>query len=266
MGSEMCIRDSIEASHYRQLARIGGFGGRADQLNHFSVFSSNPGLINTSLDKYMAVSRDDVLRVAESVLGDNQVRLRVLPEPTLSPAIIKIDRTVMPPPKSEPVFTPPTPARTKLSNGMGISVVEQRGLPIVAFGVLMDAGASRDPEQLPGLAGFTAQMLPEGTATKSSQEIAQAFEFIGSRISADGRREYTLLSAETLTKHWSTALELTADLVLNPSFPNHELERVRREHLTELRRGKDEPNAVAEQLMAGPVSYTHLTLPTILLV
>ena len=159
----------------------------------------------------------------------------------------------MPLPKSEPVFTPPTPTRTKLSNGMGISVVEQRGLPIVAFGVLMDAGASRDPEQLPGLAGFTAQMLPEGTETKSSQDIAQAFEFIGSRISADGRREYTLLSAETLTKHWSAALELTADLVLSPSFPDHELERVRREHLTELRRGKDEPNAVAEQLMASLV-------------
>ena len=105
----------------------------------------------------------------------------------------------MPPPKSEPVFNPPTPTRTTLSNGMGISVVEQRGLPIVAFGLLMDAGASQDPVNLPGLAGFTAQMLPEGTTGKSSLEIAQAFEFIGSRLSADGRREYTLLSAETLT-------------------------------------------------------------------
>ncbi len=247
------VKNRIEASHFRQLARIGGFGGRADQLNHFSVFSANPDLINTSLDKYMAVTREDVMRVAETVLGGNQVRLRVLPEPSLSPATVTIDRTVMPPPKTEPIFTPPAPTRTQLSNGMGISVVEQRGLPIVAFGVLMDAGASRDPEQLPGLAGFTAQMLPEGTTSKSSQDIAQAFEFIGSRISADGRREYTLLSAETLTKHWPTALELTADLVLNPSFPNHEVDRVRREHLTELRRGKDEPNVVAEQLMAGLV-------------
>ena len=247
------VKNRIEASHFRQLARIGGFGGRADQLNHYSVFSADPDLINTSLDKYMSVTREDVMRVAESILGENQVRLRVLPEPTLSPATVTIDRTVMPPPKSEPVFNPPTPTRTKLSNGMGISVIEQRGMPIVAFGVLMDAGASRDPEKLPGLAGFTAQMLPEGTTTKTSQEIAQAFEFIGSRISADGRREYTLLSAETLTKHWPTGLELTADLVLNPNFPDHEIERVRREHLTELRRGKDEPNAVAEQLMAGLV-------------
>ena len=247
------VKNRIEASHFRQLARIGGFGGRADQLNHYSVFASNPDLINTSLDKYMAVTREDVMRVAETVLGGDQVRLRVLPEPSLSPATVSFDRTVMPPPKSEPVFTPPSPTRIKLSNGMGISVIEQRGLPIVAFGVLMDAGASRDPENLPGLAGFTAQMLPEGTDTKSSQEIAQAFEFIGSRISADGRREYTLFSAETLTKHWPTALELTADLVLNPNFPDHELERVRREHLTELRRGKDEPNTVADQLMSGLV-------------
>jgi len=251
------VKNRIEASHFRQLARIGGFGGRADQLNHYSVFSADPDLINTSLDKYMSVTREDVMRVAESVLGENQVRLRVLPEPTLSPATVTIDRTVMPPPKSEPVFNPPTPTRTKLSNGMGVSVIEQRGMPIVAFGVLMDAGASRDPENLPGLAGFTAQMLPEGTTTKTSQEIAQAFEFIGSRISADGRREYTLLSAETLTKHWPTALELTADLVLNPNFPDHEIERVRREHLTELRRGKDEPNAVAEQLMAGLVFQSN---------
>jgi zinc protease len=251
------VKNRIEASHFRQLARIGGFGGRADQLNHYSVFSADPDLINTSLDKYMSVTREDVMRVAESVLGENQVRLRVLPEPTLSPATVTIDRTVMPPPKGEPVFNPPTPTRTKLSNGMGISVIEQRGMPIVAFGVLMDAGASRDPENLPGLAGFTAQMLPEGTTTKTSQEIAQAFEFIGSRISADGRREYTLLSAETLTKHWPTALELTADLVLNPNFPDHEIERVRREHLTELRRGKDEPNAVAEQLMAGLVFQSN---------
>ena len=247
------VKNRIEASHFRQLARIGGFGGKADQLNHYSVFSSDPELINTSLDRYMAVTREDIMRVAETVLGDNQVRLRVLPEPTLSPAITTVDRTVMPPPRSEPVFTPPSPTRTTLSNGMGVSVVEQRGLPIVTFGLLMDAGASQDPETLPGLAGFTAQMLPEGTSNKTSLEIAQAFEFIGSRLSAEGRREYTLLSAETLTKHWPTALELTADLLLDPNFPDHELERVRREHLTELRRGKDEPNVVAEQLMAGLV-------------
>ena len=247
------VKNRIEANHFRQLARIGGFGGRADQLNHFNVFASDPDQINTSLDKYLSVQREDILRVADTYLGDKQVRLRVLPEPELSPATVTIDRNIMPPPRREPEFNPPAPSRGRLSNGLGLTVIEQRGMPIVAFGLMLNSGATADPESLPGLAGFTAQMLTEGTSSKSSQEIAAAFEFIGSRLSVDGRREYTLASAETLSKHWSTGLELAAEILRDPTFPEHELERVRREHLTDLRRGKDEPNVVAEQLMSGLV-------------
>ena len=246
-------KNRIESSHFRQLTRIGGFGGRADQLNHFNVFEADAGLINTSLDRCLKVEKEDIVRVGETYLGENQVRLRVLPETALSPAATTIDRNIMPGPRREPEFTPPVPERARLGNGMGVTVVEQRGMPIVAFGLALNAGASRDPEDLPGLAGFTAQMLAEGTESKSSQELASAFEFIGSRLSVDGRREYSLVSAETLSKHWATGLELVAEVLQTPTFPGHELDRVRREHLTDLRRGKDEPNVVAEQLMSGLV-------------
>ncbi len=255
-------KNRIEANHYRQLARIGGFGGRADQLNHFNVFESDAGLINTSLDRCLAVQREDILRVAETYVSGGQVRLRVLPETPLSAAAVTVDRNIMPPPEAEPVFTPPLPSRDRLPNGMGVTVVEQRGMPIVAFGVLLDAGASGDPDELPGLAGLIAGMLPEGAAGKSSQQIANDFEFIGARLSVDSRREYTLVSTETLSKHWVRGLEMLGEIVLSPDFPEHELERVRREHLTDLRRGKDEPNVIAEQLMSGLVypkgsGYAH---------
>ena len=258
------VKNRIEANHYRQLARIGGFGGRADQLNHFNVFESDPELINTSLDRYLSVQREDIMRVAETYMGERQVRLRVLPEPSLSPASTTLDRNIMPGPRKEPDFTPPTPEHHRLSNGLGVTVVEQRGMPIVAFGLLLNAGATADPAHLPGVAGFTAQMLAEGTTGKSSQEIAAAFEFIGSRLSVDGRREYTLASAETLTKHWGTGLELAAEILQSPTFPDHELERVRREHLTDLHRGKDDPNVVADHLVPGLVydrssGYGHPT-------
>ena len=244
-------KNRIEAAHYRQLARVGGFGGRADQLNHFSVIEGDPGLINTSLDRALAVQREDIMRVYEKYLGERQVRLRVLPEAALSPAVSGLDRYVMPPPQAEPAFTPPQPTRRRLSNGMGVTVVEQRGMPIVAFGVAVNSGAAGDPQTRPGLAGFTVNLLPEGTQSKSSQELAAAFEFIGARLSVDGRREYSLLSTETLTKHWTDGLELLAETLLTPTFPERELERLRREHLTDLRRGKDEPNVVAEQLLPG---------------
>ena len=248
------VKNRIEAGHYRQLARVGGFGGRADQLNHFNVLARNPEMINSSLERYLSVQREDILQVSEAVLNSHQVRLRVLPEQSLrSTSVASIDRSAMPVPTQEPAFTPPTPLRSRLDNGLEITVVEQPGLPIVAFGIMLHGGATKDPENLPGLSSFTGQMLSEGTSSRTSQEIAAAFDYIASGVSTDVRREYTLLATETLSKHWPAALELVADLVKNPTFPEHELERVRREQLTDLRRGKDDPTVVAEQVMSGLV-------------
>jgi zinc protease len=247
------IKNRISAAHFRQLTRIGGFGGRADQLNHFNIFGRDPGLINSILDRYLAVRREDILRVGQTVLNHRQVRLRVLPEDTFQPAAATaaVDRASMPQPVEEPSFTPPKPSHLRLANGLGITVVEQPRLPIVAFALMVRAGATTDPVELPGLASFTAQMLVEGTSSRSSQEIAAAFEFLGARISIEVGREHTLLVTETMSKDWPTALEMMAGLVKHPTFPEHELERVRREELTDLRRSKDDPTAVAARLVSG---------------
>ena len=260
-------KNRLEAQHYRQLTHIGGFGGRADELNHFNVFAGDPNMINTSIDQYLGVTREDILRVSQAVLGQRQVRLRVLPERSLSAAATNLDRTMMPPPLKEPVFTPPLPERIQLPSGLEVVVVEKHEMPVVSFGLIVSAGAITDPPEQSGLAAFTSQMLSEGTDTRSSQEIAEAFEFIGARLSAETRREITLLSTETLSKHWKRALELLSDVARHPTFPAHELDRVRREHLTDLRRAKDDAGFVAEQIMPGLVfgrgtQYGHSSLGT----
>ena len=264
-------RNRLESSHFRQLARIGGFGGRADVLNYYNVFYGDPNMINTGLDKYLAVERDDILRVGWSAIGgldQRQVRMRVLPEnPLQAASTTGLDRTVMPDAAKEPDFTPPVPVHRALSNGLRVTVVEKKGLPIVSFALMVQAGAITDPVGLPGLASFTTQLLPEGTATRSSQDIANEFEFIGARLSSETRKEVSLLSTETLSKHWTMALEMMADVARNPTFPEHEIERVRREHLTDIRRGKDDPTFVAESIMPGLVfgpdsRYGHPSIGT----
>ncbi|GIT68945.1 MAG: hypothetical protein Ct9H300mP27_00490 [Chloroflexota bacterium] len=122
-------------------------------------------------------------------------------------------------------------------------------MPVVSFGLLMPVGTITDPQNKPGFATFTAQMISEGTKDKSSQEVAEAFEFIGARLSAEARREMTLISTETLTKHWKKALKLMAEVVRFPPFPQVELDRVKREHLTDLRRAKDDSGFIAEQII-----------------
>ena len=262
-------RNRLESSHYRQLSRIGGFGGRVDSLNYYNTFYGDPERLNTALDPYLAVQPEQVLRAAQKTLNGNRVQLRVLPEESRAAAAkgVSLDRAVRPEPAVEPTFAPPLPVHRQLPNGLQVTVVEKPGLPIVAFALLLPAGAIADPPTQPGLSFFTAQMLSEGTATRSSQDLANAFEFIGARLSIETRRETSILSAETLTRHWPQALALLADVVQNPTFPEHELERVRREHLTDLRRGQDDPTFIAEQLMPGLVfgresRYGHPSIGT----
>ena len=260
----------IEMQHYRTLSRVGGFGGRADALNFFNVFTGDPNRLNTAMDDYRAVTLDDVLRVHREVFGaelagGRQVRMRVFPEPSLNAATAVVDRSVQPAGGPTREFSPPVPQRGTLDNGMEVIVANKPGLPLAAFTLLARSGATSDPDNLPGLSSFAAAMLTEGTASRSSQEIAEAFEHIGSRLTGEARKEITLLAAETLTRHWPHALSLAADVARNASFPEHELERIRRERLTDLRRAKDDAGFISDnnfgKLVFGVESaYAHSSL------
>ena len=257
----------IEMQHYRTLSRVGGFGGRADALNYFNTFTGDPDRLNRVMDDYRKVTREDVLRVHRQILRGGQVRMRVYPERPLSTASATVDRTLQPSGGPTPSFVPPTPQRGCLDNGMEVIVANKSaaGGPLVSFALLARAGATGDPDGLPGLSSFTAAMMDEGTANRTSQEISAAFEHIGSRLGTEARKELTLLTAETLGRHWQHALGLAADVARNASFPEHELERVRRERLTDLQRAKDDAGFLADSnfgaLVFGSGSpYAHSNL------
>ena len=255
----------IEMQHYRMLSRVGGFGGRADALNYFNTFTGDPDRLNRVMDDCRRVTREDVLRVHQQIMDSGQVRMRVYPERQLASATITVDRTLQPEGGPSPSFVPPTPRRGLLENGMEVIVANKSGLPLVSFALLARAGATGDPAGLPGLSSFAATMMSEGTATRTSQEISAAFEHIGSRLGAEARKELTLLTADTLNRHWRHALGLTADVARSANFPDHELERVRRERLTDLRRAKDDAGFLADSNFAGLVfgagsAYGHSNL------
>ena len=255
-------KNRIESQHTHQLEQLGGFGGRADQLNYYNTIGGDPGIINSDLDRYMAVTAEDVQRVASSALGDSFVRLAVLPEEPLKPTASTVDRSSAPKAPAPKTFAPPVPSRARLSNGLDILFVEKPGIPTVAFSLVFNAGGETDPPDRPGLAHMTASMLPEGTVNRSSQQIADEMEFIGSQLGSDASREHTVLIAETLTSQWGAALEIMADVVRNANFVPEELERVRRERLTDLRRVADNPPVIASRasrgLLYGPdTRYGH---------
>ena len=255
-------KNRIESQHVRQLERIGGFGGRADQLNYYNVLAKDPGVINEDIQRYLQVQGDDVVRVANSYLGGDRVMLAVLPEESTSASTSSVDRSARPKGSTPRSFTPPVPQRERMSNGLSLLHIEKPGLPMVAMGLVLNAGATTDPPGQPGLAHMTAGLLAEGTATRSSQQIADEMEFLGSQLDSDAGREHAFIFAESLTSHWHKALEIVADVAKNANFPPRELDRLRNERLADLKRIADDPVSISQRasraLVFGPESrYGH---------
>ena len=242
-------KNRIEWSHVRQMATVGGFGGKANRLNSFNVFAGDPDFMNRDTERFLAVQPEDVSRVARAYVGDRLVRLQVLPEPKLSHSAPGIDRTVQPVPASPGSFEAPLAQRHRLSNGLQLLVVEKREVPMVAFGVIFETGAAGDPAFQGGLGSLTTAMLQEGTTTRSSTQIADEFEFFGSHLLASTGREYTLVGSESLAREFSRGLALIADLLQRPTFPEEELVRLSNERQTSIRRQRDNPTTLADLVM-----------------
>jgi predicted Zn-dependent peptidase len=157
----------------------------------------------------------------------------------------KTDRSLLPKEKPDPKLTLPEVQRRKLSNGLEVLVVEHRELPVVSLNLVMKMGAAGDPAGKAGLASLTADMLDEGTATRSSLDISDQLARIGSSLNIAAGWDSTTASMRSLTRHLDRALDIYADVISNPAFPDKELQRLRATRLAGLRQQRDNPEAIA---------------------
>src|SRR4026208_1897329 len=118
----------------------------------------------------------------------------------------------------------PTPRETTLRNGLSLVVVEDTRLPLVSYRLALRVGGAFDPPGLPGLTDLLAGLLPEGTQSKSSKEIAEEIARMGASLSAGATSDYTIVAASALAQFNDRVLELMAEVVLQPSFPENEVE------------------------------------------
>jgi zinc protease len=147
------------------------------------------------------------------------------------------------------VFSPPEVASAKLSNGLELRVVERHEIPKLAVGLLVNVGATADSTGKAGLASMTAEMMDEGTKSRTALEIEAELERMGSYLSTGASREWSLVSLDTLERHLAPSLELMADVVLRPSFPSEELERLRKQVLDGILQERANPNATAGRVV-----------------
>ena len=143
----------------------------------------------------------------------------------------------------------PRPRQIKLANGLTVLVLEQHKLPTVAFTLWVETGALADPKDLPGLAKATAEMLREGTAHRSSAQLASDVDGLGASLgaSADFGADTSTISASGLSESVDRLLELMSDVVLNPTFPPDEFSIYQKRQLAQVEQMRSRSAFLAQE-------------------
>jgi len=252
--------------------------GRGYALGYALEIQGDAARANTEVADLQAVSAADVQRVAQKYLPDERrMTIRYRPESeqpkgqiaakppappvtsakyagpvvTLAPA----GQRQAPPPLAEPVSPVlPKPAERTLANGLRVIVARSSDLPLVTADLTVKAGAWADPANLAGAAGMTADMLTEGTKTRSAQQIARQIEALGATLGSSAGLESSSVTLNVMPDKLPTGLEIMADVARNPAFAAEELERQRQLALDGLQVSYQEPGSVAG-FLAAPVVF-----------
>ena len=163
----------------------------------------------------------------------------------------------------------PKAVESKLSNGLTILVMEDHRLPTVNVRlILQGAGALNDSADMPGVATLTAAMLREGTTTRSSKQIAEEIERLGAVIvaSAPWGSNAANVSASGLSDNTGQWLNLAADMILNPTFPASELNKLKQRMKVQLQQQRSSPFFLIQERFNRAIYGDHpaaVTSPTL---
>ena len=153
-----------------------------------------------------------------------------------------------------PSLKVPAWTKTKLANGAELIVVEKHDLPLVALNIDFVGGASNyEPADKLGVAALAAQMLSEGTKTKTADRLSDAQQMLGTSIFANVAGESGTIRFTSLKDKFEPAMTLLADMLLNSTFPDSAIERNRARTLVGLTQAKDQPNSIAANVFSKVV-------------
>ncbi len=231
------------------LERIGGFGGKADLLNSYNTFLGDPGRFDFDQARYKNATVSDVQKTAARWLDtSNRLLVRFHPEKSGRASEAALDRSKPPALGADTPFRAPQVESGKLENGLEILVVKRPELPKVAVALVSRAGSVADPSGKEGTAYLTAQTMGLGTRTRKALEIETALADLGTTLDAQTARESSRLGFEILRRNLEPGLALLADVAMNATFPESEIEREKKRHLDALAQQEKNGNAIAARV------------------
>lgn len=245
------VKTEYAANFIRGIERIGGFGGKSDQLARNQVFRGDPGAYKISLKRVQEATAEDLKAAANRWLSDGVYILEVHPFPQYKTAATGVDRSKPPQTGTPPNLKLPKLQRTTLSNGLKVILAERREVPLVHFWMTTDAGYAADQSAAPGTASMTSALLDGGTKTRSALQISDQLALLGAELRAFSNLDLSIVQMSALKAKLDPSLDLFADVILNPAFPEADFKRQQKQTLAGIEREQNTPIQMALRVLPG---------------
>ncbi len=239
------VKTQSRANFIRGIERIGGFGGKSDVLAVNEVYAGSADHYQVTRQRIAAATAANLQSAAARWLTDGDWTLEVHPYPTFEAAASGADRTKLPEAGTPPDARFPAIARATLPNGLKIVLAERHSIPQVNLTLLVDAGYAADQFAAPGTASLALDMLDEGTTRRTALQISDTLSQLGANLGTGSQLDVSSVQLSTLKENLDPALDVFADVVLNPSFPQADFQRQQRQRLARIQREKVQPVQMA---------------------
>ncbi len=233
------------ADFIRGTERLGGFGGRSDVLAASQTYGGDPEAYLEHFRARAQATPEQVRATSRRWLGQPHYTLTVLPFPELAAAEESLDRTVLPGLGEPPEVRFPEVQTRRLNNGLEVMLLARHGAPMIDLRLAVDAGYAADPAAAPGTASLALDLMDEGTTSRDAFQIADQLDALGAELSTSSSLDLSFVQLRALSMSLAGSLDLFADVVLNPSFPEEMVELGKRRRLARIGQEKAQPIATA---------------------
>ena len=230
------------------LQRIGGFGGKSDILATYQTLYGDAGAFKKILAMYLDTSSNDVKKAANKWLSSGDYVLTIVPAAKTSVVESLVDRSKgIPYPTEKLSYSFPTIKSAILENGSKLVLAERNDLPLVQLEIVFNNGYAIESDNELGLVNFTMSMVDEGTDKYNSLEFAEMQESLGSGTGFGSSIDTTYASMSSLKVNLEKTLDLFKEGLLNPTFPQVELDKVKKRWLAGIDQELNSPASMANR-------------------
>ncbi len=270
------IKAGLESQFYQMM---GSVMYKAFMLAMYNEFAGSPDFMIEELEMMKGITRDDVWDVYNryikghhyvatsfvprgqlDLVADGSVNAGVVEEDITRATSMEVvfgeeeeivrtpssfDRSVPPVPGPDPSVTVPAIWKSEALNGMKIMGISQHELPLVTYSIIIEGGHLLDDPFKPGVARFTAQMLNEGTASRTPEQLEEEIQLLGATISISGSEDRITVSVSTLARNFEKTLSLVEEMLLQPRWDEEQFSLNKTRTVNGLKRNLADPNYLA---------------------